>query len=134
MTSSNLSRPRSRICRRRVSIAIGRVDAVLNVTLYGPSTRSVGLRNPYFALRTTHSSPNRSAYSRFTLKGAPVYVSRAGVGPAFGAPSQILALPHGTMTRVRLTARLVVRRGRDRKAGIWGIGGWGADRRGGRCA
>src|SRR5216683_4190985 len=47
----------------------------------------------------TQLSPKRSAYSRFTLNGEPVYVSRACVGPACGFLSHILALPQGTTTR-----------------------------------
>src|SRR5438132_10226439 len=127
MTSLNLSRPRSRICWRSASTAMGRVDASLNVTLYGPSTRSVGFRNPYFALRMTHSSPKRSAYSRFTLKGAPVYVSRAGVGPASEVLPKILPLPQGTTTRVGLIAGSVARSHRGREGGIVGRRVWWDD-------
>jgi hypothetical protein len=59
----------------------------------------VGSMKPYFALRITQRSATDSAYSRFTLNGAPVYASRAGVGPRCGCFFQILLRPHGTITR-----------------------------------
>src|SRR6266568_4227438 len=99
MISSNRSSIWSRICRCRERSSIGPVEDRLNVTSYGPAMMCSGPTNPYFALKITHASPKRSAYSLFTLKGAPTYASRADVGPAAGFLSQIFARPQGTMTR-----------------------------------
>ncbi len=97
---SKRSRLFLRIWSCNVEIGTGSVELSLKVTLYGPGIIKSGEMSPCLALKMTHCSANCSAYSLLTLKGGPMYASRAGVGPRFGSLSHIFLCPHGIITSV----------------------------------